>query len=364
MDGQGGTYPMFDLTRTPATDALLDATARHDAGSWLVPGGQAALVAGIAGDHPDAVVRWLPIDVRERDAVAPARPNVVIEAPGTSGEAVEAVALVAVPDRNLVRRWLLTAHAALVTGGRLFLAGANSEGIRSVIGDATMLFGAANREDARARGRLAVFSRTDAVREWPAWSAEPGIAPASWQAFSLDIGGTSLPIVTQPGVFAGGKVDAGTRHLLDALPDFATGRVLDVGCGAGLIGIAAAHLGTSSVDLIDVNLLAVQAAKENIRRLGLDQCRVLAGDVYPGGEGDRYDLIVSNPPFHRGKAIDYTVADRLIGDAHAHLRPGGSLLIVANAFLAYGRRLERVFGEVEANMATRQFHVFRASAPR
>jgi len=140
--------------------------------------------------------------------------------------------------------------------------------------------------------------------------------------------------------------------------------VLDVGCGAGVIGFAAARLGARSVDLVDANLLAVAAAQENVRRLGAATCRVLASDVYSSVTGERYDLIVSNPPFHRGKVVDTSVADRLIAEAPAHLQPGGQLLIVANAFLAYGRHLTRVFDEVEAVQATRQYHVLRARLPK
>ncbi len=142
------------------------------------------------------------------------------------------------------------------------------------------------------------------------------------------------------------------------------GSVLDVGCGAGAIGIAAASLGAGSVDLVDVNLHAVQAAAENIRRNGLGQCRALGGDVFGASGDQRYDLIVSNPPFHRGKIVDYAVADRLIAEASNHLRPGGSLIIVANAFLAYGQRMERIFDHVETLVATRQYHVLMATQPR
>ena len=131
--------------------------------------------------------------------------------------------------------------------------------------------------------------------------------------------------------------------------------------------------------MTDVNLLAVQATHKNIRRLlgtgahshsgpahrpAPTRLRAFASDVYPAIEDARYDLVVSNPPFHRGKAIDFTIADRLIDEAPDHLEPGGSLLVVANAFLAYGKRMERVFSRVETMAATRQYHVLRASEPR
>ncbi|MBA2468911.1 MAG: methyltransferase [Chloroflexia bacterium] len=355
---------MIAETSSPAIHLLLDATWSHAAAAWSIPGGESMLAVGIATDHADASIRWQPIDVRERIAAGIAPVNLQIEEPGVPGPGVECVVIAATPDRNLVRRWLLMGRDALAPGGRLFLAGANAEGIRPVIGDAAKLFGTPDREDYRAKGRIAVFTRDAVARHEPAWAREGGVEPGTWQAFDLEAGGATVPLVTQAGVFAGAEVDAGTRLLLDALPGDLPGNVLDIGCGAGAIGIAAAMRGADSVEMTDVNLLAVQAANENIQNLGLTACRAYPGDVFSGCGDERYDLIASNPPFHRGKAIDFTVADRLIADAPAHLRPDGSLLIVANAFLAYGKRMERVFARVETVTANRQYHVLRASEPR
>jgi len=350
--------------RSPATDILLDAAARHEATSWLVPGGGAALALGLAADQPGATIHWQPVDVRERDAASPLPANLHLLEPGAVVSDLEAVALAAPPDRDLARRWLLVARQTLGRHGRLFLAGANAEGIRSAIADAGKLFGLPLRESYGAKQRVAVFGGDAPTAGLPAWAGEPGIAPGTWAPFTLEVAGKALSLVTQAGVFAGARLDAGTRLLLEALPDRVDGQVLDLGCGAGVIGIAAAHLGAEVVDMTDANLLAAQAARENVSRLDLAGARVLAGDVYAAIGDARYDLIVSNPPFHRGKAVDFSVADRLISGAPAHLAPGGSLLVVANAFLAYGRRMERVFDRVETVRSTRQYHVIQAGDPR
>jgi 16S rRNA (guanine1207-N2)-methyltransferase len=345
------------------TAMLLDETRAVPAdGGWLVLGGEAALPAGIRRDqHLDHLV-WIPTDVREF-AVAPA--DVVVSddfSGGTGSAAYERAVLPMPPDRDLARRWLVTAREALVPGGLLLLAGANAEGIRPVITDATALFGPPQSEHYRQRHRVARFLAGEKRGDDPAWARWAGIAPGTWQEFDLSLGEDPVTLETMPGVFAGDRLDAGTRLMLEHLHVEAGTRVLDVGCGAGVIGIRASRLGASSIDLVDANLLAVAAARRNLRRLEING-RALASDVYSAVAGERYDLIVSNPPFHHGKRVDLTVADALIAGAPGHLRPQGRLLVVANAFLAYGNQMERVFRRVETVAATRQYHVLTASEP-
>jgi 16S rRNA (guanine1207-N2)-methyltransferase len=118
-----------------------------------------------------------------------------------------------------------------------------------------------------------------------------------------------------------------------------------VGCGSGAIGLHAARLGAAAVDLIDASRLAVACAGRGIdeNRLG-DTCRAWASDLYSDVPGPAYDLILSNPPFHVGHAVDTDAATELIAGAKARLATGGRLRIVANAFLSYDRLLREVFG--------------------
>lgn len=335
---------------------LEEAQAVAPALHWLVLGGEAALSGSLTGIAPN--VHWWPVDVRERNRVSV---NVVVSN-DIHDTSYERVLVPLPPERNLARRWLLTARNALVPGGLLIVAGANAEGAKSALSDATMLLGASRAERYRRKHRIAHFAK-DADRETPPWTGAAGITPGTWQRFDVDLDEGVLSLETQPGVFAGDRLDSGTRLLLDHLEVPDDGRVLDVGCGVGVIGIAASRRGAGHVDLVDANLLAVETASRNLERLDVAG-RAIASDVFSGVPGERYDVIVSNPPFHRGKQVDYSTADRLISETPRHLERNGSLMIVANAFLAYGKRLERVFRRVETVAATRQYQVLVATEPR
>lgn len=342
------------------SDLLLsEADTVSSDGRWLVLGGAASL-ANELHDFVD-VVEWVPVDVRERDK---ADPDVVVLDYSIEG-LYERVVLPAPPDRDLARRWLVTAQKALVPGGLLLLAGANAEGGKSVVADASNLFGLPQFAYYRQKHRIARFVAGAVEENTPAWASADGIVPGTWQVFSVTIGEDIITLETMPGVFAGNRLDAGTGLLLGHLDVAPGSRMLDVGCGAGVIGFEAARSGAAYVDLVDTNLLAVEAASRNLARLGVVG-RAFASDVFSavGGAGEQYDLIASNPPFHRGKQIDYSVADCLIEEAPVHLTPDGRLLIVANAFLAYGKQMEKIFRHVETVASTRQYHVLAAETPR
>lgn len=91
-------------------------------------------------------------------------------------------------------------------------------------------------------------------------------------------------------------VEAGFEPWIDAER---VGRVLDLCCGSGCIGIAAAmFLPDADVDLSDISAAALAVARENVHRHGVaDRVRVLESDLFDNLVGNRYDVIVSNPPY-------------------------------------------------------------------
>jgi 16S rRNA (guanine1207-N2)-methyltransferase len=277
--------------------------------------------------------------------------------------------------RKLARRWLVEAWGALRPGGELYLAGANPEGIQSVIRDAGTLFGNATVLAYRKGCRVARMVKQSAQGVNPespprpsapgpeaAWAAESGIARGSWIEFAASICGGTFALRSLPGVFSFDRLDEGTALLLQQLTRewVQEKRVLDFGCGYGLIGMAAAQLGATWVDLLDVDLSAVAAAQENCSRNKILHARVRPSDVLDAIGPERYDLILSNPPFHAGKQVEYSMAQTFITHSHHILNPGGRLVLVANRFIRYDRLMKEVFGNVEGLAETGKFHVLES----
>jgi len=150
------------------------------------------------------------------------------------------------------------------------------------------------------------------------------------------------------GVFAGTEVDIGTRFLLEHLaetppPD---GDVIDLACGSGVVAtwLALRHP-TLRVAASDVSAAAVMSTAATAAANGVaDRVEVRQDDALASRAAGSASLIVLNPPFHDGAAIDETIARRLFADAARVLRPGGRLWTVWNSHLRHRPTLEATVG--------------------
>ncbi|MGI0053976.1 MAG: class I SAM-dependent methyltransferase, partial [Thermoplasmata archaeon] len=137
--------------------------------------------------------------------------------------------------------------------------------------------------------------------------------------------GEVLRLTTDRGLFASEGLDPGTALLISVLDPAPTASVLDLGCGWGALGIAAARAAPKGrVLLTDVNRRAVLLARGNLRANGLARAEVRAGSLYEPVGIERFDLIVTNPPYRAGRP---TVL-RMLEGVPEHLNSGGKLLLV------------------------------------
>ena len=280
--------------------------------------------------------------------------------------------------RDLARRWLLEAWGALHTGGRLYLAGANDLGIKPALQDAQALFGQAAIMAYKKGCRLARLVKGQNPDPAPVWSSEAGVQPGTWRELNIELSGKRLPMHSLAGVFSAEGLDDGTRLLLDQIKSMAGEHVLDVGCGWGIIGLAAALRGAAWVDLLDNNLLAVAAARHNVALHQVQQARALPSDALSGAQQPsgaqqssavrepgaaalrRYSLILSNPPFHAGKGVDYHMAHAFIYQSWQALQSGGRLALVANRFIRYEQVIQEIFPRVSCLAENSRYRILEA----
>ncbi len=271
----------------------------------------------------------------------------------------EVVAIDLPKGRKLAQRWIIEAFHLLLPGGVLYLAGAKDWGIRTAIDDAEEIFGKSNLLAYKKGNRIASFRKTRDHLPGQGWWNAPGIAPGTWHEFQAETPQGMLPMRSLPGIFSFDRLDEGTGLLFPFLKVGDQDRMLDLGCGYGILGLAAILSGACQVDLVDENLLAVAATKENLRLHQVFQQQVHPSDVLSAVKERRYSLIATNPPFHSGKTVDYRTTQAFIEQSWQALDRGGRFLLVANRFIRYERPMEKIFRRVEILVQTSRFKVLQ-----
>lgn len=172
--------------------------------------------------------------------------------------------------------------------------------------------------------------------------------------------GKRYTFITEAGVFSKREVDFGSRLLIESMVVPPNADVLDVGCGYGPIGIAAAELAKGgTVTMVDVNARAVETARENAERLGVRNVRILQSDRYEALGDETFDVILTNPPIRAGKSTVHSIFE----GAFDRLRRGGSLWVVIQkkqgAPSAFAK-MEELFGDVREVTKDKGYRIFQA----
>ncbi|MYW09202.1 methyltransferase [Streptomyces sp. SID2563] len=192
--------------------------------------------------------------------------------------------------------------------------------------------------------------------------------PSPWPlryALPPDAGAAAGRTVTNhAGIFCADRLDIGTRFFLKHLPDRSgPDRVVDLGCGNGVLGLAAALANPdATLTFVDESYQAVASAEATFRdNAGPDdRARFVVGDGLAGAEPGSADLVLNNPPFHSHQATTDATARTMFHGARRALRPGGELWVVANRHLGHHTTLRRVFGNCQTVAGDPKFVVLRA----
>jgi len=272
------------------------------------------------------------------------------------------------PRGRAVQEALIRGAAwVLRPGGRFYFVAHKRAGVKGAISYARELFGRCGVVRQRKGYHVAMTVRPAGLALSP---PEDGCV-----ARTITLDGVRTTLVSKPGVFAWDRLDAGTEALVGAMEIRPQDRVLDLGCGTGLAGLAAARRATgdlSSVVLVDADLRAVESSRRTLGANGIANGEVLPSDcasaLFPANSGGRldrpFDVVITNPPFHQGVGVDYEVACQFVRDAARVLRMGGRLFLVANRFLRYRDIICEIFQNVAIAYADNRYQVLTAVAQK
>jgi 16S rRNA (guanine1207-N2)-methyltransferase len=162
--------------------------------------------------------------------------------------------------------------------------------------------------------------------------------------FHTSVNGYDLVFKTDPKLFSPHSVDAGTMAMLSVVEFSAGQRVLDLGCGYGVVGIAAAKaVGDHNVVMVDRDPLAVQYARINARLNDVCKTRIYESDGFADFAETGFDLILSNPPYH----VDFSIPKGFIEKGFNRLVVGGKMYMVTKRHKWYRNKLVAIFGGVQ-----------------
>ena len=159
------------------------------------------------------------------------------------------------------------------------------------------------------------------------------------------INGVEFDFYTASGIFSKDKIDKGTLTLAENMILEQNSRVLDIGCGIGILGIAAAKLFDANVVMSDINKRAVMLAKKNVK-LNNVKAEIFQGNLYEKIKDNDFNVILSNPPQNAGKELCF----KLIEQSKKYLKANGSLQLVARhnkGGKTLSKKMQEVFGNLK-----------------
>ncbi len=161
---------------------------------------------------------------------------------------------------------------------------------------------------------------------------------------TIALNNENLTFHTDPSLFSPGGLDPGTAAMLSCASVTNTDKVLDLGCGYGVVGIYLARLiGSEQVTLCDIDPIAIRLARQNSQINQVSGVRIIQSDGFNQIDDTGYTLILSNPPYH----TDFSVAKHFIEKGFNRLALGGKMLMVTRRKKWYKEKFISVFGGVK-----------------
>jgi 23S rRNA (guanine1835-N2)-methyltransferase len=202
---------------------------------------------------------------------------------------------------------------------------------------------------ARKKSRLILVERDHSINEGQSQFPD---------CYELEVE-RSYRIVNHASLFSRDRLDQGSQLLIEHMPvGEQYRRIVDLGCGNGMLGIIAASLNlAASLLFCDESHMAIASARENFHN-AFAQTRSVefsVDDCLQAVASASRDLVLINPPFHQQHSVGDAIAWKMFKDARRVLGTGGELRLVGNRHLGYHAKLKKLFGNCETIAADSKF---------
>ncbi|GGQ24539.1 class I SAM-dependent methyltransferase [Shewanella litoralis] len=237
----------------------------------------------------------------------------------------------------------------LAIDGLLVIVGENKGGIKSIAKLTPDYFSTPIKQDNARHCLLYTCYLTQAA---------PPLSLTDWVSqYALDTPQGQLQICNLVGVFSEKRLDQGTELLLSHLPDNLQGRVLDFGCGAGVISAALLKANPQlTIECIDINAMALASCQLTLAANNM-QANVYPSDGFNQVNG-QFNGIISNPPFHDGLTSTTDIATQFVKHSASSLAPKGVWQIVANRHLPYADTIATYFGNANVLAENNKYKLY------
>lgn len=343
----------------PPLDALL-----HPYASGLLPQAFAPLFLRARAGSALQALGVMPVAVQPFKPLADALERMGIAVHAEHPPALPRFATVWVlPPRQRIEARALLAQAldAAEEGGTVLVSVANDEGAKALEGDFRQLAGGLAGQLGKYHCRVFWARKGSACMD--------AALLAQWRDADAPRPVLEGRYDSRPGVFSWDRIDAGSALLARHLPQGLGGRAADLGAGWGYLSAAllAANPGLKSLDAFEADARALALAGRNLARFSPPvEIACHWQDVAAGlPAGPKFDVILSNPPFHAtGKQALPALGQAFIRAAAGSLAPHGRFWLVANAHLPYEALLDERFAQVRTVAAEAGYKVLEAGVPR